>query len=80
MLGKRSSGVFLVECFFVWNGMKLRDMAAERVAPFVRAAAVGAVVDIFSGEMHRLQVILNLNNKLLLKMLVTNKVYKCSHS
>jgi hypothetical protein len=40
--------------------MQLRDVAAERIAALVRAPAVAAVVDIFSGKMHRLQVILNL--------------------
>jgi hypothetical protein len=40
--------------------MKLGDVAAERIAPLVSAPAVAAVVDIFSGKMHRLQMILHL--------------------
>jgi hypothetical protein len=38
----------------------LRHVAAERVTPLVRPAAVGAVVDVLAGEVHRLQVILHL--------------------
>jgi hypothetical protein len=54
------SGVFQTEGLFVLIGMKLGDVAAERVAALVGAPAVAAVVDILSGEMHRLQMILHL--------------------
>jgi hypothetical protein len=57
---QRVSGIFQTEGLFVLIGMKLGDVAAERIAALVRAPAVAAVVDIFSGEMHRLQVILHL--------------------
>jgi hypothetical protein len=40
--------------------MQLGDVTAERIAPLVGAPAVAAVVDVFSGKMHRLQVILHL--------------------
>ena len=56
----RGSGIFQTEGLFVLIGMQLGDVAAERIAALVGAPAVAAVVDIFSGEMHRLQVILNL--------------------
>ncbi len=40
--------------------MQLGDVTAERIAALVGAPAVAAVVDIFSGKMHRLQMILHL--------------------
>jgi hypothetical protein len=40
--------------------MQLGDVAAERIAALVGAPAVAAVVDIFSGKMHCLQMILHL--------------------
>jgi hypothetical protein len=57
---RKGSGILQTEGLFVLIGMQLGDVAAERIAALVGAPAVAAVVDIFSGEMHRLQMILHL--------------------
>jgi hypothetical protein len=56
----RASGIFQTEGLLVLIGMKLGDVTAERIAALVGPTAVAAVVDIFSGKMHRLQMILHL--------------------
>ncbi len=56
----RGSGIFQTEGLFVLVGMQLGDVAAECIAALVGAPAVAAIVDILSGEMHRLQMILHL--------------------